>query len=73
MSSSSKFNNLNKEGKKKEKKEKKKFSWPVFKKFFKYTSKRWKLATTGLIVTIISGFFTSIMPYNVGKVLDSIT
>jgi hypothetical protein len=45
----------------------------VFKKFFQYTAKRWKLATLGLIVTIISGFFTSIMPYNVGKVLDSIT
>lgn len=35
--------------------------------------KRWKLAVASLCLTIISGFLTSVIPYQVGDILDSIT
>lgn len=35
--------------------------------------KRWKLALFSLVMTLASGISTSIVPYEVGNVLDSIT
>ncbi len=54
-------------------KEDNQFSWPVYKKFFRYTMNRWRLALFGFVFTIISAFLTSLIPYKVGDILDSIT
>jgi hypothetical protein len=34
---------------------------------------RWRLALIGFVFTIISAFLTSLIPYQVGDILDSIT
>ena len=52
---------------------KKKIEWSIYRKFFGFTIKRWKLALVSVILTIISGILTSIFPWKVGVVLDMVT
>ena len=59
--------------KQKKEKEEKKFSWPIYKRFFRYTLNRWKSALLCLIFIIVNGFTVSIFPWKVGVVLDLIT
>ncbi len=44
----------------------------MYKKLLQYTLNRWPLALFGIIITILSGVATSIVPYEVGNILDMI-
>lgn len=48
-------------------------TWPVYKRFFAYTLKRWKTALLCVVLTILSGFANSIFPWQVGLLLDLVT
>ena len=47
--------------------------WPVYRQFFKYTLKRWKLALVCMMVSMLSGLVNSLFPLKLGDLLDVIT
>ena len=58
-------------GKKGYKKEK--IEWSIYRKFFRFTIRRWKLALLSVFLTIVSGVLMSIFPWKAGVVLDMVT
>ena len=52
--------------------QKKKFSWPVYKKLLSYTAKEWKLFVVSMISLLVASFFTTLLPYITGQLLDKI-
>ena len=75
MTSADRPSNSREPNSKSEKKaeEKKKFSWPIYKRFFKYTMNRGKEALLCLILTLVSGVIIALFPWKVGVVLDLVT
>lgn len=51
----------------------KKLPWPVYKKFLKYSLRRWKFGLMCIIVTIVSAVISSIFPWKIGLLLDLVS
>lgn len=51
----------------------KKMPWPVYKKFLRYSLRRWKFGLLCMIVTIISAATSSIFPWKIGLLLDLVS
>lgn len=45
----------------------------IYRKFFKYTLRRWKFGIVILIITILSGIVSSIFPYQLGVLVDIVS
>lgn len=45
----------------------------IYRKFFKYTLRRWKFGIVIVIITILSGVVSSVFPYQLGVLVDIVS